>query len=550
MKKSCKQVKKLSEVFSAASLDQAKLKLKSLERMVQKAAEAGEEIGQVISRLREVPAQEGQPFIFTSRLQENEQLLHSAFRDCDDVKFRKFMTGTLQQVLLVYLDGMTDITLLEKNVIERLMPSEQGTSGKITVDNLMNALLTSASITEIDKATEAIEGIMTGNALLLIDGISKGFNIGATKAVKRSVSGPVTEDVIRGPHDAFNETLNDNLILIRRRTRDINIKIRILKVGERSQTAVALVYSANLVKPGLLEEVQKRIERIKVDVILLSATVEEYIIDHPWSPFPQTQVTERPDKILNAVYDGRVAILVDNTPYALAVPCTYNILMQSVDDYTIQPVVSSLVRITRNISAFMAIYLPAVYVAVVSYHPGMLPTTLAISIAELRARTPFPSFLEAFMMEVLLELFQEAVVRLPQKISGAASMVGGFVIGTTVVQAGLINPLLVVVVATTAIASYSMPSYAFSMSLRWLRVPVLIMASILGLYGVMLGILAITVHAVSLRSFGESYIGGFFNVEFFSAWKDTLIRLPSRLLRYRPEETGAQERGRKEDSNG
>lgn len=550
MKKSCKQVKKLSEVFSAASLDQAKLKLKSLERMVQKAAEAGEEIGQVISRLREVPAQEGQPFIFTSRLQENEQLLHSAFRDCDDVKFRKFMTGTSQQVLLVYLDGMTDITLLEKNVIERLMPSEQGTSGKITVDNLMNALLTSASITEIDKATEAIEGIMTGNALLLIDGISKGFNIGATKAVKRSVSGPVTEDVIRGPHDAFNETLNDNLILIRRRTRDINIKIRILKVGERSQTAVALVYSANLVKPGLLEEVQKRIERIKVDVILLSATVEEYIIDHPWSPFPQTQVTERPDKILNAVYDGRVAILVDNTPYALAVPCTYNILMQSVDDYTIQPVVSSLVRITRNISAFMAIYLPAVYVAVVSYHPGMLPTTLAISIAELRARTPFPSFLEAFMMEVLLELFQEAVVRLPQKISGAASMVGGFVIGTTVVQAGLINPLLVVVVATTAIASYSMPSYAFSMSLRWLRVPVLIMASILGLYGVMLGILAITVHAVSLRSFGESYIGGFFNVEFFSAWKDTLIRLPSRLLRYRPEETGAQERGRKEDSNG
>lgn len=550
MKKSCKKIKKLSEAFPAASLDQAKLNLKNLEKMVQKAAEAGEEIGQVISCLRKIPAQEGQPFIFTPRLQENEQLLRNALRDCDDIKFRKFMTGNSQNVLLIYLDGMTDLTLLEKNVIERLMPPEQGQTETITVKYLENALLTSASVTVIDKATEAIEGVMTGNALLIVDKIAKGFNIGTTKAVKRSVSEPVTEDAIRSPHDAFNETLNDNLILIRRRTRDINLKIRIVKVGQRSQTAVALVYSANLVKPGLLEEVQRRIEGIKVDVVMLSATIEEYIVDHPWSPFPQVQVTERPDKIINAVYDGRVAILVDNTPYALAVPCTYNMMMQSVDDYTIQPVVSSLVRLTRNVSAFMAIYLPAVYVAVVSYHPGMLPTTLAISIAELRSRTPFPSFLEAIMMEILLELFQEAVVRLPKKISGAASMVGGFVIGTTVVQAGLINPLLVVVVATTAIASYSMPSYSFSMSLRWLRVPMLILASILGLYGVMLGILAITVHAVSLRSFGESYLGGFFNVEFFSAWKDTLVRLPSRLLRYRPEEMGAQERGRKGDWNG
>lgn len=550
MGRACKYIKKLSDSIPQASLEEAKIQLSKLENRIKQAAAVGERLEEIVDLIRKTPAQPGQPFAFTSDLRSNETLLRSAFKECDDIKFRKFITLSSQEALLVYMDGMTDITLLEKNIIERLMPQEMGRSQRITAEYLTNQVLTSAAVTMIDKPTEAMEGIMTGNALLIMEDIAQVFSIGTSKAPKRSVSQPVGEEAIRGPHDAFNETLNDNIMLLRRRTRDTQLKVRILKVGERSQTAVALVYSADLIKPGLLEEVQRRLERIKVDVVLLSATIEEYIIDHPWSPFPQVQNSERPDKMVNAIYEGRLAILVDNTPYALAVPCTYNNVMQSIDDYTLQPVVTSLVRISRHISTFMAIYLPAIYVAIVAYHPGMLPTTLAISIAELRARTPFPSFLEALMMEVLLELFQEAVVRLPKKIAGAASMVGGFVIGTTVVQAGLINPLLVVVVATTAIASYSMPSYSFSMSLRWLRVPILILSAILGLYGVVLGILAVTIHAVSLRSFGESYVGGFFNVEFFSAWKDTLVRFPARLHRYRPEEMGAQERGRKDDWHG
>jgi spore germination protein len=553
----CRNVMKLSDDMPEASLKQAKQKLSQLQQLTTKSAQLGEDIGQIISQLRQVAAPSNEPFIFTSILAENEQLLRGVFRDCSDIVFRVFDAGE-HKALLIYLDGMADSENLERNVLKPLMSQTAPTNAN--TNNLSNILtdmkviseciLGAASVTILTKASVAIEAVMTGNALLLIDGLTEVLSIAVVKYTKRTITESSNEYVLQGPNEAFNETMTDNIVLIRRRTRDTNLKIRVLQLGERTKTSIALLYIANLVKPGLLEEVERRLGLIKKDKMLASAPIEEFLVDHPWSPFPQTQTTERPDKVLAALYEGRMGIIVDGTPVAILVPCTYNVLMQTPDDYTIQPIVASLVRITRNVAAFLAVYLPAIYVAVVSYHPGMLPTTMAISIAELRARTPFPSFLEAIMMEVLLELFQEAIVRLPNKLAGAASMIGAFVIGTTVVQAGLINPLLVVVVATTAIASYSMPSYTFSMALRWTRAPMLILASMLGLYGVILGVLAVTIHLCSLRSFGESYLGGAFNVNLLADWKDSLVRLPFTVLKERPKEFGAQDQTRIGESDG
>lgn len=541
--KQCQPVKKLSARLPDASLAEAGRELARLRRLTAESAEIGEELSQIVADLRQVAAPPGQPFIFTPVLAKNEQLLRVVFRDCDDIKYRSFNAGQ-RQALLVFLDGLTDLTLLEKNVLETLMSPGQGGQVHADPSALVNQLLTSASLTVISQASEAIEAVMTGNALLLVDGIAEAFTIGTVKHVKRSVEEAKSEGVVRGPQDAFNETLSDNIVLIRRRTRDPNVKVRVLKLGERTRTAIALVYAANLVKPGLVEEVERRLSLLKIDNVILSATVEEALSDHPWTPFPQVQVTERPETMVAAVYEGRVGIIVDNTPFSLIVPCTYANLMQSTDDYTARPTVASLIRFTRHASAFLAIYLPAIYIAIVSFHPGMLPTTLAISIAELRARTPFPSLIEAVMMETFLEIFQEAIIRLPKKFAGAAGVVGGLVIGTTVVQAALVNPLLVVVIATTAIASYTMPSYHFSIALRSLRVPLLILASVLGLYGVILGLLIITVHMCSLRSFGESYLGGLLDITLLEDWKDMLVRFPAKFLQARPKEMGPQERTR------
>jgi len=559
----CFNVQKLSADMPDASLAQAKKKLTSLRQFTAQSAEFGEEIGQVIAQLRQVTAPTGEPFIFTTVLAENEKLLRVVFRDCGDTEFRFFNAGG-KRALLTYLGGMCDTVNLELNIMKPLM-SQTGTlngqgnnndnekgSQQLPSDmqTILENVLGAADVTILEKASDAIESIMIGGALLLIDGLAEGISIGAAQFVKRDISEADNEHVLRGPNEAFNEVLIDSIVLIRRRAHDTNMKVHILKVGERTKTSIAVLYVANLVKPGLVEEVERRLSMIDVDKVLGIALLEEHLIDHPWSPFPQTQATERPDKVLAALYEGRVAILMDGTPISTMVPCTYNVLMQTADDYNMQPIIGSSIRLMRGVAAFIAIYLPALYVAIVSYHPGMLPTSLAISVAELRNRSPFPSFLEAVIMEVLLEVFQEAVVRLPKKLAGSASMIGALVIGTTIVQAGLINPLLVVIIATTALASYSMPSYNFSMALRWLRIPMLLLASIFGLYGVILGLLATTVHMCSLYSFGESYIGGMFNVALLSDWKDQILRVPSKLLKQRPKEFGAQDETRIGGSNG
>lgn len=547
-KKKYYNVQKLSTIISLASIVQGKKKLVCLRRLIAQSTAYCEELSQVIVKLRQVAAPTGEPFIFTTILTKNEELLRQVFADCGDIKFRSFLTGG-KRALLIYLEGMSDTGSLEENIISVLM-EPQGLPDRAekkiprSMQEISESVLGSISVKVVGKVSVAIEEIMIGSALLLIDGIAEVASIGAAQFVKRNISEANNEHVLRGPNEAFNEVLKDNIVLIRRRAHDANLKVHIIKIGRRSKTALGILYVDDLVKPGLVEEVERRLFLINNDKVLGIALIEEFLIDHPWSPFPQTQVTERPDKMLAALYEGRVAIMLDGTPVASIVPCTYNVLMQTTDDYNIQPVIGSLIRIMRGAMAFIAIYLPALYVAVVSYHPSMLPTNMAISVAELRARSPFPSFLEAVMMEILLEVFQEAVVRLPKKLSGAASMIGALVIGTTIVQAGLINPLLVVVVATTAIASYSIPAYNFSMALRWLRIPILILSSVLGLYGVILGILTVTIHLCSLRSFGESYLGGMCNVELFSDWKDSLVRFPAKLLKERPKEFGAQDQTR------
>ncbi|QDR83352.1 spore germination protein [Sporomusa termitida] len=537
---------KLSDILPDNALDSLKKRVADLKKLTQVSAALGEDMSRIVAGIRAVPAPDDEMFVFTPELAQNVKLLQTVFRDCDDVKFRFFKTAG-RQALLVSLDGMTDTTALEDNILRPLM---QAAAKNFDLRQFTEEKLTVSAITIELSADIAVEAVMSGRSLVMIDGFAEILTVGDPKYVKRSVGVPSVEENIRGPRDAFNETLVDNIVLIRRRAKDPNIKIRIVEVGERSKTRVAIVYSASLVKPGLSEEVERRIRNISIDRVIVSKVVEDAMVEHPWTPFPQLDSTERPEKVLNAIYDGRVGVIVDNTPAVIMVPATYASIMHTVEDYTMPASIASLIRITRHIAAFIAIYTPALYIAVVSYHPGMLPTGLAISIAELRARTPFPSFLEAVMMETLLELFQEAVARLPKKIASAASMVGAFVIGTTVVQAGLVNPLLVVVTSVSAIASYVMPYYSFGLALRSLRLPMLCLAATLGLYGVMLGILIVTVHLFSLRNFGESYIGGVTDVALWSDWKDGLIRLPQKFMKTRPVEFGAQDQQRQGDNKG
>jgi spore germination protein KA/spore germination protein len=504
----------------------------------------------ITDELKKIAAPSGQPFVFTTRLTTNRALLASLFHDCDDVVFRSFSAGG-HEWLLMYVNGMVNTALLERGVLSPLL---QATAITLTAEaRIKEALAGILSATALESATmpsQCAGALLQGKALLMADGKSDALLINVIKFAKRNIEESKIEGSVLGPRDGFNETLSDNIVLLRRRSKDANLKVRILNLGARTQTSIALVYVANLVKPGLVQEVERRLSQVRAEEIIYSGTIAEYIVDHPWSPFPQVHATERPDAIVSGIYEGRVGILVDNTPQALLVPCTYPTLLQASDDYVAQPVIASLIRFTRYLSAVIGVYLLPFYIAMISFHPGLLPVSLSISIAELRSKTPFPTILEVLFMEAILEIFQEATVRLPTRLSGAASTLGAFVIGTTVVEAGLVNPLLVVITAMTAIASYTMPSYSLSLTLRWLRLPAIFAAAFLGLYGLLIAWLVMTVHVCSLRSFGESYLGTLFDITLMADWKDTMVRLPARLLKTRPKAYGAQERNKTGDENG
>jgi hypothetical protein len=542
-KPKCLRFNKLSAVQPASAICETQQRLARLQKQVKESKEIEGLISNTVKGLRKLAVSAGEPFLFTDNIEINEQLVRSALARCDDIKYRQFRAGKAK-ALLVYLSGLTDTNKLEKTVIECLTDRLDSNESFGGISQITDLLIIAANVTVVVKPTEVITNIFKGNALLLIDGISDVLSIDAAKYEKRQISKAENEDAARGPHDAFNETLSDNIALVRRRSKDPDLKVEIFEIGSRTQTSVAVLYVDDLVKPGLVDEVRKEVLSIRIDKVILAANIEEFLSNQVWSPFPQAVSTERPDKIVAGLYEGRISILVDNSPTALIVPVTLQDFMQSVDDYTERPAIASLIRFTRYISAIIAVFLPALYVCVVSYHPGMLPSGLAISIAELRARTPFPALLEAFLMEALLEIFQEAIVRLPQKLSAAAGVVGALVIGTTVVEAALVNALLVVVVALTGLASFSMPSYTFGLALRFFRISALLSAAVVGLYGVIISAIVMIVYLCSLRSYGESYLGDILDITLLADWKDGLVRLPYKFLKLRPKRLGPKDKTR------
>lgn len=514
-----------------------------IQRQIHQIKNIGTAINEVIKGLHKVKSLDRQLFGFTKSIEWNERLVRSALARCDDIKYRKFQAGKTK-ALLVYLSGLTDTNKLEKTVIECLTSRLESNESVDDINKIMNLLIITANVTVAEETKETIVNILRGKALLLIDGISDALSIDIAKYEKRQISKSENEDVARGPHDAFNETLVDNIALVRRRSRDPSLKIEIFEIGERTQTSVALLYVDDIVKTGLVDEIRNQLIEIRIDKVILSANIEEFLSNKVWNPFPQALTTERPDKVVAGLYEGRISIIVDTSPTALIVPVSFQDFMQSVDDYTQRPAVASLTRLTRYFAAFIAVFLPALYVSIVSYHPGMLPSGLAFSVAELRGKTPFPSLLEAFLMEGLLEIFQEAIVRLPQKLAAAAGVVGALVIGTTVVEAALVNALLVVVIALTGLSSFSMPSYTFGMALRFFRVAALIAAAIFGLYGVSISFIVMVVFLCSLHTYGESYLGDLFDITLFKDWKDGLVRFPAKFLTSRPKRLGAKEKTR------
>lgn len=463
------------------------------------------------------------------QVDENMIYVQNLFEDNSDMVFRKFYISNTKAAI-VYIDGMVD-----KMLINDLMRGIMTRTHYVKSENeIKDRIMSVSDIKELDDMEKGINLMLSGDMIMFVDGQRSLYVIATRFWPARGVSEPSSETVIRGSRDGFTETIRFNTALVRRRIRDSRLKIVSKPIGVRSKTDMAIIYIEDIVNKTALEELKKRLDDIKIDAILDSGYVEQLIEDNRWSLFPQIQSTERPDVVASAVYEGRIAILVDNSPSAIIVPTTLPNLFQSPDDYYQRWIYSSAIRIIRFLSILISLVMPALYVAVTSFHTGIIPTKLAYFIAASREGVPFPAFVEAMIMEFSFLLLLESTARLPKAIGATTGIVGGLIIGQAAVQAGIVSPIMIIIVAVTAITSFTTPNYEITSAFRLIRFLLIIASAIAGFYGIMIGLILTLIHLVRLKSFGVSYLSPMVN-ENLNDFKDMYLRFPIKFLKRRPE---------------
>lgn len=461
-------------------------------------------------------------------LAANMKRIKDGLELCSDIVYREFTFWDGRKAELVYLDGLCDTEQIEENVVKPLMKEPETGSwedGPASMERIKDKLVYAMETSVAEMLDDVVRTIMTGVTALLIDGEAAALMVSLIKMEQRAVAEPTSEKVVRGPRDGFTESLRTNMSLIRRRIITHRLKSESFSIGELSQTQVVLMYIQGIVKNELLEEVKKRITRIKVDGIIYSQDIEEFIEESAVSPFPQVENTERPDVASASLLEGKIVIIVNNSPIVLIVPMSYWSGLQAADDYTERPMYASLIRWLRYIFIHISLLLPSLYVALTTFHPEVIPTPLLISIASAREGVPFPAVIEAFLMEFIFEGLREAGIRLPQQVGPAVSIAGALVIGQAVVAAGIVSSSMVIIVSLTGIASFAFPMYNIGTSFRMLRFLLLFISGFIGFYGIMLFMILMTVHLVTLKPFGIPYMAPATPLEPTNL-RDVLIRAP------------------------
>ena len=459
-----------------------------------------------------------------------------------DLTVREIRSGTdsNMHIGIIFIDGLADKVMIQESVIDPLMLDIRKTTLSTNVllhsncyDILKNFSLASGELKQIELFQSLYEHLLSGDTIILIQGESKGFAVGSRNWEDRGVDEPTSQTVIRGPKDGFTETLRTNTSLLRRKIKDPALWIETKPIGHKTKTDVALIYLKGVVEEKVLTEVRERLNKIDTDSILESAYIEEFIQDETYTPFPTIFNSERPDTIAAGLLEGRVGIIVDGTPFVLLVPTLFVQFFQSSEDYYQRFDISIMIRILRYISFFLALLTPSAYIAVTTFHQEMLPTSLLISLASQREGTPFPALIEALLMELTFEVLREAGIRMPRAVGSAISIVGALVLGQAAVEAGIVSSAMVIVVSITAISSFVIPSFNFAISIRLLRFPFMFLAATFGLFGIIVGLLAMVLHLCSLRSFGVPYMSPMAPL-IAQEQKDSIFRAPIWNLRRRP----------------
>ena len=475
---------------------------------------------------------------YTKTLSENIKNIKSALGNSTDLVVREFSFGYKQSInaALIFIDGLTNTTIINDNIIEPLMYGseilnlEQPLKNS-KIDDIKKAILSVSDIRNVNTLNDIVDGFLSGDAALMIDGTNEALIISCKGWEKRAISEPTTEAVIRGPREAFTENLRTSTALLRRKIKSPALTTEMMVLGEKTKTNICIAYIRDVANQELIEEVRKRLKDINTDAILESGYIEQFIEDAPFSIFSTMAYTEKPDVVAAKLLEGRVAIIIDGTPFVLTAPMFFIESFQTSEDYYSRTYFMSMLRIVRFIAYFLTVLSPALYVAVTTFHQEFIPTSLLLTMAAAREGIPFPAVVEVGIMIMIFEILREAGVRLPRPVGQAISIVGALVVGQSAVSAGLIGEPVVIVIALTSVAIFVVPNQADAAAV--MRVIFLILAAVMGGIGITIGLLATLIHLASLKSFGYYYLSPIAPFQIRDL-KDTIIRAPLWTMRKRP----------------
>lgn len=471
-------------------------------------------------------------------LHSNIQFLQKVTGNSSDVIIREIEIGenSIFKMASIYIEGITDTKSLHDSLLQPILNSnyfESTTSIQHVLQILKEKVIPLGTVRIVCNWEELFSSLTAGNSIIIFNGLQEALSVGTKGGEHRGIEESKNEPTYRGTRESFTELLSINIGLLRKRIKDPNLWVESMKIGERTQTDVTLMYIHGIANEEIISEVRMRLKRIKIDAILESGYIEQLIEDQTFTPFPTIYNTEKPDVVTANLLEGKIAILIDGTPFVLTVPVFFIEFFQAADDYYSRFDISSFIRFLRVFTFFISLVTPSLYIALTTFHQEMIPTNLLFTLAAQREGTPFPALIEALLMEFAFEILREAGVRLPKAVGGAVSIVGALVIGQAAVQAGIVSNIMVIVVSITAVASFSTPAYNIASGIRLIRFLLMIAASTLGFYGIMIGGIILMAHLCSLRSFGIPFMAPLAPF-IFGNTGDTIIRTPLWMHKHRP----------------
>lgn len=466
--------------------------------------------------------------ILPEDIEEADRYISGIF--ASDVLFRKRNVRTQKyECKIFYLDGMTNSELINESIVKPIIQSETLKNG---IDSLSDEVLYACEISKTDNVADMLRGILYGDTLIILGGSRKALIANSKGWPRRAVSEPENEKILTGPREGFGESALANVSMIRRKLLTPDLCVEQLRIGRRSDTRVLICYLHSLADEKTVEELKRRLKNINIDGILDSNYLTELTRERPNSLFKTSGTTERPDVAAARLLEGRIAIVTDGTPSVATVPYLFSENFQSDEDYYVNWLLSSVGRFLRYLSFFIAISAPAVFIALTTFHESLLPTSLAISIAEARSGVPFSSILECILIIILFKILTETGMRMPSNLGTALSIVGGIVIGQSAVEAKIVSATMLIVVSLSGIAGLMVPR--LSAAVFYFRIILVITCYFFGIFGYFAAGYLILSHIFSLKSYSADCTAALDNIS-LQNFKDTVIRAPWKRMKLRPQ---------------